>query len=50
VASVVTALESHDRGHAVSEQIDDLAFAFIAPLSANDYDILLHGSDYDRTK
>lgn len=36
---VVSTLKAHDGRDAIGQQIDDLAFAFIAPLSANDYDI-----------
>src|SRR2546423_3827025 len=38
MAGVVTALIAHDNIEALGQQIDDLAFAFIAPLGANDCD------------
>ena len=42
VAGVVPALEARDRGGALGEQVDDLAFAFIAPLGADDDHELAH--------
>jgi len=42
VAGVVTALETHHGGGALGQQIDNLALALIAPLGADDYDILSH--------
>src|SRR5438105_12898304 len=38
MAGVVTALIAHDDVEALGEQIDDLAFALIAPLGADDCD------------
>jgi hypothetical protein len=34
---VVAALETRDRADALGQQVDDLAFAFVAPLRAEDY-------------
>ena len=42
VAGVVAALEAHHRGDAVGQQIDDLAFAFVAPLGADDDHVPVH--------
>jgi hypothetical protein len=42
VAGVVSALEAHHGTDFLGEQIDDLALAFIAPLSAQHYDRLTH--------
>ncbi|MNN36649.1 hypothetical protein D3C81_1505520 [compost metagenome] len=42
VAGIVAALEAHDRADFLSEQIDDLALAFIAPLGTKHYDRLTH--------
>ena len=36
VAGVVPALEARDRADPLGEQVDDLAFAFVAPLGADD--------------
>ena len=44
VAGVVAALEAHDAGDAVGQQIDDLALAFVAPLGADDDDVAVHRS------
>src|SRR5437764_1155391 len=38
MAGVVTTLIAHDNIEALGQQIDDLAFAFIAPLGADDCD------------
>jgi hypothetical protein len=38
VSSVVTALIARDDVEMFGQEIDDLAFAFIAPLSADNYD------------
>src|SRR5690606_22501069 len=40
---VVTALEAHDASDAIGQQIDDLSLAFVAPLGADDDNILAHG-------
>ena len=42
VAGVVAALEAHHRGCALREQVDDLALAFVAPLGADDDEVLGH--------
>ena len=42
VAGVVTALKAGHRGGALGQQINNLAFAFIAPLRADDDDELPH--------
>ncbi len=42
VAGIVAALEAHDGADFLSEQIDDLALAFIAPLGTKHYDRLTH--------
>ena len=42
VAGIVTALETYYSFCFFSQQIYNLAFAFIAPLGANDYYILAH--------
>jgi hypothetical protein len=39
MASVVPPLKAHDALCAFSQPVDQFAFAFVAPLSANDYDI-----------
>jgi hypothetical protein len=38
VAGVVTALEARDGADAFGQQVDDFAFAFVAPLCAKNYD------------
>jgi hypothetical protein len=43
VAGVVTALEAHYGTGLVGQQIDDFAFAFVAPLGAQDYYVFTHG-------
>jgi hypothetical protein len=42
VAGVVAALEAHHGANFLGEQIDDLALAFVAPLSTQHYDRLTH--------
>ena len=42
MAGVVAALEAHDALRALGQPVDDLAFAFIAPLGADDDDVLAH--------
>ncbi len=42
VAGVVAALETRDGADAFGQQIDDLAFAFVAPLRAENDDRLTH--------
>ena len=42
VARVVPALEAHNGVHAVGQVVNNLAFAFIAPLGAYHYDVLVH--------
>ena len=42
MARIVAALEAHNRIGAAGEPIDNLAFAFIAPLGA-DYCYISHG-------
>jgi hypothetical protein len=34
----MAALETRDRGDPFGQQVDDLAFAFVAPLRTKDYD------------
>ena len=43
VAGVVAALEAHDRGDALGQQVDDLALALVAPLGADDDEVPGHG-------
>ena len=43
VASVVPALVAHDGARFFGEQIDDFAFAFVAPLGADDDQVCTHG-------
>jgi hypothetical protein len=38
VAGVVPALEAHDRIGTLGEHVGDLAFTFVAPLGAHNYD------------
>jgi hypothetical protein len=38
----VTALEARDYADALGEQVNDLAFAFVAPLGADDDEVLGH--------
>ena len=42
VAGVVPALEAHDALRALGQPVDDLALAFVAPLGADDDDVLAH--------
>ena len=42
VAGVVAALEAHDALRVLGQPVDDLAFAFVAPLGADDDDVLAH--------
>jgi hypothetical protein len=42
VAGVVAALEAHDALSVLGQPVDDLALAFIAPLGADDHDVLAH--------
>ena len=42
VPGVVPALEPHDALRVLGQPIDDLAFAFIAPLGTDDDDVLAH--------
>jgi hypothetical protein len=42
VAGVMPALKTHYRAGLISQQIDDLALAFITPLGAQDYYIFTH--------
>ncbi len=42
VARIVPALEAHDAVGVLGQPVDDLAFAFIAPLGADDDDVLAH--------
>ena len=44
VASVVATLVAHYGGSMFGQQINDLAFALITPLGAQDYDILTHNT------
>ena len=44
VASVVATLVAHYGGGMFGQQINDLAFALITPLGAQDYDILTHNT------
>ena len=44
MACIMPPLETNDTLGVIGQPIYDLAFALIAPLSANDYDILLHGT------
>ena len=43
-------LETHHCAGAVGEQIHHLAFAFVAPLGTNDYDILTHLYPFSRPR
>ena len=43
VAGVVPALVAHDGARFFGEQIDDFAFAFVAPLGADDDQVCTHG-------
>ncbi len=43
MTGVVAALEAHDAGRLLGQPVDDLALAFIAPLGADDDDVLAHG-------
>ena len=43
VAGVVAALKPDHRARAVGEEVDDLAFPLVAPLSADHYDVSSHG-------
>ena len=45
VASIVTTLITHNSCSLFGQQVDDLALAFIAPLGAQDYDILTHNTN-----
>ena len=42
VSGIVPALKTHDAAGAVSQPVNDLAFAFVAPLGANDHYIFCH--------
>ncbi len=44
MAGVMAALETNDAGRMVGQPVDDFALAFIAPLGADDDDVLCHGS------
>ena len=44
VARVVAALEPDDALRVLGQPVDDLALTFIAPLGADDDDVLAHGS------
>jgi hypothetical protein len=44
VTGVVAALIANYRGSMFGQQINDLAFALITPLGAQDYDILTHNT------
>ena len=48
VTGVVAALEAHDAGRLLGQPVDDLALAFIAPLGADDDDVLAHAADLPR--
>ena len=39
MAGVITALKADDNVRVVGEEIDDLAFAFVAPLGADDCNV-----------
>ena len=43
VAGVVPALVAHDRACFFGEEVNDFAFAFVAPLGANDDQVCTHG-------
>jgi hypothetical protein len=45
VAGVVAALEACDRPDPLGQKVDDLAFAFVAPLGADDDEVLGHGEE-----
>src|SRR5687768_14648872 len=49
MAGIVPALEPGDPGHALGQQIDDLALALIAPLGADHDDEAAHGGAQART-
>jgi hypothetical protein len=42
MARVVTALKAHNTLNRLSEPINDFAFALIAPLSSNYYNVFTH--------
>ena len=42
MAGIVTTLKSGDSGGAIRQQIDDFAFAFVAPLSTNYNNVFTH--------
>ncbi|GGC11590.1 hypothetical protein GCM10011352_42580 [Marinobacterium zhoushanense] len=42
MTGVMTALKAHNRCNLLSQQIDDLAFAFITPLGAQNNDVSTH--------
>ena len=42
VPGVVAALEAHDALRVLGQPVDDLALAFVAPLGADDDDVLAH--------
>ena len=42
MAGIVAALEACDRSRAIREQVDDLTFAFVTPLRADDNDVFTH--------
>ena len=50
VAGVVTALIARDRRKVRRQHVDDLAFAFVAPLRAENGDVRLHPTVYSTTK
>ena len=42
MTGIVSALETRHRGSAIGQQVDDFAFALIAPLGADDDDEFTH--------
>ncbi|MNT65589.1 hypothetical protein D3C72_2035830 [compost metagenome] len=44
MTGIVATLVAHDSCSLFGEQVDDLALALIAPLGAQDYDILTHNT------
>jgi hypothetical protein len=42
VAGIVAALEAHHALGMIGQPVDDLAFALVAPLGADDDDVLCH--------
>jgi hypothetical protein len=43
MTGVMTTLKTGHTGHLISEQVNDLALAFVTPLGAENYNVLSHG-------